>query len=70
MNKLYIESSPEGAHIFLSGIYTEKRTPAWLLNLEPGSYQITLKLGGLIDSTVVVTLNDNATKTIIVKMEN
>lgn len=57
--KLFINSEPEGAKIFLQGTDTEKITPDSLTELEKGDYEITLKNIDFKDTTFVASTFDN-----------
>ena len=56
---VYLESSPNGAQIFLEGINTNKITPSVIENLDESSHQFTLKLSGYNDSTFSINVIKN-----------
>ncbi len=66
-----LESTPSDAQIFLSGTNTNKLTPSTIRNLEEGSHQFTLKLGGYYDTTFNVTIirNQQINKSIVLTQE-
>jgi hypothetical protein len=53
---LYIDSSPRGAEIFLNNDRIGKSTPDSLVNIQPGTYSLKLRLIGYEDSTVIVNI--------------
>ncbi len=70
LGSLNIESEPAGAEIWLNGSNSGKVTPATIGSLESGSYEITLKLGDLGDSTLAaVTVNYGATTNVSAKLD-
>ena len=66
---IFLQSIPNGAQIFISGVNTNKITPQGIVNLEEGDYEFTLKYPGYIDTTFKVTIlkNQRIDKTIILK---
>lgn len=54
---IFIDSDPQGAEIFLSGISTKKFTPDSITNLNKSTYTISLKKENYIDTTFTVTLD-------------
>ncbi len=68
---VFLQSTPGGAQIFLSGTNTNKLTPSTIENLEEGSYQFTLKLNGYNDTTFNITIikNQQVGKTVILTRE-
>lgn len=66
-----LQSSPDGAQIFLEGTNTNKQTPSTIQNLEEGLYQFTLKLDGYNDTTFNVTIirNQQVTKNVTLTKE-
>jgi hypothetical protein len=70
LGSLTIESEPAGAEIWLNGSNSGQVTPATIGSLQSGSYEITLKLGDLGDSTLAaVTVNDGATTNVTAKLD-
>ncbi len=63
---LFLQSTPGGAQIFISGINTNKLTPATIQGLNEGSYQVTLRLNSYKDTTINVTIikNQQASKNV------
>lgn len=59
---LYIDSSPRGAEIFLNNERIGKSTPDSLVNIQPGSYLLKLRLIGYEDSTLLVNILPNGKK--------
>lgn len=51
---LYIYSDPDGAEIFLNDIRLYKTTPDSLINMQPGSYFLRLRLAGYPDESVEI----------------
>ena len=66
-----MESTPDGAQIFLSGTNTNKLTPSTIQNLQEGVHNFTLKLNGYNDTTFNVTIvrNQQVTKNITLTKE-
>ncbi len=62
--KLFIDSKPEGAHIYLNGKNTGFNTPDTVPYLDGGSYKITLKLNLFKDSSQIVTIRKDSLTTI------
>lgn len=56
--KIIIHSNPVGAKIFLSDIDINKITPDSILNLEAGSYKITLSKEKYLDTTFTIVSED------------
>lgn len=55
---IYIESSPQGAEIWINGENTELITPNSVKDLTAGNYLITLKLQNYNDTTFSVIVNE------------
>ncbi|MBT8380211.1 MAG: PEGA domain-containing protein [Ignavibacteria bacterium] len=53
---LFVDSSPQGAQIFLDNVSTGDITPAIVDSLFPSQYAVTLKLAGFSDTTVTVQI--------------
>lgn len=53
---IFINSDPAGAEIWLDGQNTGKVTPDSITALDPGSYQVTLKLGSFNDISFTATV--------------
>ena len=53
---IYLSSVPPGADIWLNNVFQNNFTPDSLNGLNAGSYQITLKLTGYLDTTFTVTI--------------
>ena len=58
---VYINSTPAGAQIFLDNLNTSKFTPDTLKNIAAGLHKITLKENDFRDTTIDVTVINNAT---------
>jgi len=54
-----LSSVPSGAEILLDNVATGKVTPATLTDLDPKSYNVTLKFTGYRDTTVSVSVTEN-----------
>ncbi len=54
--KLYIQTNPSGANIFIDNSNTGKLTPDTVKNLEVGNYNVTLKLTDYNDTTFSVNI--------------
>lgn len=63
---MFLQSTPSGAQIWLDGVNTNKVTPDSVNNLDPKSYNITFKLEGYKDTTIVVEVIANDTRSRIV----
>lgn len=53
---ILVQSTPAGAEIWLDGTNTGKTTPDSLVDLDEGSYQVTLSLSGYRDTTVTANV--------------
>lgn len=62
--KLYVDSNPKGALIFLNGKNTGYKTPDTVPYLNEGSYNLKLKLNLYKDSTEIVSLSKDQTTSI------
>ncbi len=51
---IIVDSSPDGAEIYLNNFNMLKMTPDSITRLYPGIYHITLRKGGFQDTTVIV----------------
>ncbi|MGB8321185.1 MAG: PEGA domain-containing protein, partial [Ignavibacteriaceae bacterium] len=58
---IYISSNPGGAQVFLDSVSTGKITPDTLKNILAGTHKITLKKNNYIDTTLIVTVQENQT---------
>lgn len=58
---IFINSNPQNANIFLLGTDTKKVTPDSIINLEPGTYNITLKLYNYLDTSFNVDVHNKLT---------
>jgi ligand-binding sensor domain-containing protein len=67
--KVFIESDPSKASIFLNGINTGKTTPDTLTWLKPGVNKITLKTTYYDDTTATVELEQNKTSRLFINFE-
>jgi hypothetical protein len=56
---IHINSYPAGASIFVREQFMNKITPAWIDNLTPGSYRVTLKYDGFVDTTKYIRLTES-----------
>lgn len=65
--KVYINSSPEGAGIYWENSQTGKVTPDSLIDVQPGSYTVRLKLLGYEDQIVPVLVTPGQKKYINVR---
>lgn len=54
-SQVSISSNPQGAYIFLNGVYTGKKTPT-LFNLEFGDYELLLEKSGFISDRVMISI--------------
>lgn len=66
---IFIDSNPQRAMIFLLGTNTNKLTPDSILNLESGDYELTLKLDGYADTTVVVNVKNGLRTTVFIDFD-
>lgn len=62
--KLFVQSNPPGAHIYLKGINTGKTTPDTIKNLEQGSYNGFLALQYYDTTYFIANVFDNTTSVI------
>jgi hypothetical protein len=60
---IYLTSVPPGALIWLNNVDQNKLTPDSLSGLNAGSYQVTLKLTGYLDTTFTITITAGKTDT-------
>lgn len=58
VGSIFINSSPQNANIFLMGTDTKKVTPDSIINLESGTYNITLKLYNYLDTSFNVDVHN------------
>jgi hypothetical protein len=68
VGSISVDSQPEGALIFLHNENTDKKTPYVFVNLDPGSYPVTLKLDGYADTTIVKIVQANGSSSIEVSL--
>jgi hypothetical protein len=54
--KIYVDSQPDFAKIYLNNLFTEKLTPDSLINLEPGDYILSIRKLGYHDTTFFVNI--------------
>jgi hypothetical protein len=55
---IFLSSNPQNANIFLLGTDTKKVTPDSIINLDPGTYNITLKLYNYLDTSFNVDVHN------------
>ncbi len=67
--KIFLDSSPRGANIFLLGTDTKKITPDSISKLESGVYSTTLKLAGYKDTTFDVNVLSNLKTTKLITLK-
>ena len=67
---ILIDSDPQGAEIFRDGQDQNKTTPDSLTDIDPGTYQITLKLNGYRDTTISVDVTANIQTSKFVEMKS
>ncbi len=67
---IFINSNPQNANIFLLGTDTKKFTPDSIINLDPGTYNITLKLYNYLDTAFNVDVHNNLTTSKSVALES
>jgi len=60
---IYLTSVPPGAEIWLNNVFQNNFTPDTLTGLNAGSYQITFKLSGYLDTTFTITITAGQTDT-------
>jgi len=65
---LFVDSTPQGAKIYLLGTNTNKVTPCKFENLASGQYKVTLKLQPLNDTTFYTNVQNNLLTTEHIKM--
>ena len=53
---IYVNSIPRGAVIFMNDFRTDKVTPDSLVNVQPGSYVISVRLTGVGEESAVVNV--------------
>lgn len=63
-----INSNPNEAQIFLNDLFSGKITPDTLKNLQPGSYQLTLKLEGYKDSSTTITVEPQNDQSVFIRL--
>lgn len=56
---IFIASDPAGAQIFLDSINTGKITPDSIIDIAAGDHKITLKKNNYIDTTLIVTVQED-----------
>ena len=66
--KIFINSSPTGAEIFVDGTNTTKVTPDSTDKLSTGNHDITLKLDGYRDTTITVSVVQGLTTSKFVQL--
>jgi hypothetical protein len=59
--RMYVDSSPRGAEIYLNGISTGKKTQSAIENLFPGTYNVKFKLNGYWDDSLLVDVKSGLT---------
>ncbi len=59
--KLFIQSSPSNARIYLDGRYTTFNTPDTVPFIEPGNHKLTVRLPYYKDSNVTVNIKQHST---------
>lgn len=67
---IFISSNPQNANIFLLGTDTKKVTPDSIINLDPGTYNITLKLYNYLDTAFNVDVHNKLTTSKSVALES
>lgn len=60
--RILIDSDPQGAEIFINGDNTGKLTPDSIIHLEPGQYNIKIRLYPYLDLIDSLDVDDNITK--------
>lgn len=65
-----IKSNPNNAQIFLDNSFSGKFTPDTLINLEPGSYLLTLKLDGFRDSSTTIVVEPQNDQSLFIRMNS
>lgn len=66
---LFISSFPNGAQIFIKEADTKRTTPDEFPDMAPGDYEVTLKLPGFQDITVVVNMESGKNKILNVRFQ-
>ncbi|MGA9292608.1 MAG: PEGA domain-containing protein, partial [Ignavibacteriaceae bacterium] len=66
--KIFINSSPAGAQIFVDGTNTSKVTPDSTDKLSAGNHDVTLKLDGYRDTTITVNVVQGLTTSKFVQL--
>ena len=66
--KIYINSTPTGAQIFVDGTNTTKVTPDSTGKLSTGNHDVTLKLDGYRDTTITVSVVQGLTSSKFVQL--
>jgi hypothetical protein len=66
--KIFINSTPAGAQIFVDGTNTTKVTPDSTDKLSTGNHDVTLKLDGYRDTTITVNVVQGLTTTKFVQL--
>lgn len=67
---LFVTSDPEGAEIFLNNLRIYKTTPDSLINLEPGNYNLRLRLNGYPEENVSVNVISGQTNFVSVSFRS
>lgn len=67
---VFVNSSPSEAQIYLNNSFTGKLTPDTLKYLEPGTYLVTLKLSGYMDSSKVINVEPADRISVFILMRN
>jgi ligand-binding sensor domain-containing protein len=62
--KLFVDSKPLGARIFINGKNTGQLTPDTIAWLDPTDYRVTLKLNLFKDTSVTVKIDEHSVKSI------
>ena len=68
--KIYIDSDPPGAEIYLLGTKTDKVTPDSIDQLNKGEYDVTLKKANYRDTSFKITVYDSLTTTIKIVLQS
>jgi len=59
--KMYVDSSPRGAEIFIDGVSTGKKTQSLIENLFPGTHKVKFKLSGYWDDSLSIDVKSGST---------
>lgn len=65
---IFVNSNPIGASIFLRNDFTYKITPDWIENLTSGTYRVTLKYDGYVDTSVSIRLSTSQKKYLTIQL--